>query len=68
MNSLGNKAFDGGPGGARSRDLRIKRPSLSVDVVACFLGRRSVSRVPWPAGEPFAGKVMGDRWLQRVFP
>jgi hypothetical protein len=27
MKSLENKAFSGGPSGARSRDLRIKRPS-----------------------------------------
>lgn len=27
MKTLENKALDGGPSGARSRDLRIKRPS-----------------------------------------
>jgi hypothetical protein len=33
-----NKWFGGGPSGARSRDLRIKRPHLKPQLTSVFLG------------------------------
>lgn len=47
-----NASIQGGPSGARTRDLRIKRPSYDTDAAPCFAVERHASVSSWTTGEP----------------